>query len=185
MAARASVRHKVLDSASELFYMKGYNATGIQQIVDNAGVAKTSLYEHFTSKEELCIAYLSAQREEWINELVNYCSSAGNYIDWTYKAFEFLSISVKKENFRGCSFLNILGEVPMDSKKILKEVSMTKSQLRALFQNRLTDSPVEDLSDAVYVLFEGAMIEIQVQKDTWPIEASKLILSKLLNQNTI
>ena len=181
MAARPSVRHKVLNSASELFYMQGYNATGIQQIVDNAGVAKTSLYEHFSSKEDLCLAYLSAEREEWISELVDFCSSEKKYTDWALKAFDFLVVSAKKESFRGCSFLNILGEVSMDSKKILKEVTITKSQLRTLFQDRFRDSKAENLSDAIYVLFEGAMIEMQVQRDIWPIEASKTVLLKLLN----
>ena len=181
MSARASVKHKVLDSASELFYLQGYNATGIQQITDNANVAKTSLYEHFRSKEDLCVAYLSQTREEWIDELVAYTRLAENHIEWIYQAFDFLSVSSKKEHFRGCNFLNILGEVSMDSEKILKEVSKTKTQLRDLFKDKFKDTPIEDLGDAIYVLFEGAMVEIQVQKDSWPVEASKLILSKLLN----
>ncbi|MEM7485475.1 MAG: TetR/AcrR family transcriptional regulator [Bacteroidota bacterium] len=179
MSARASVRHKVLDSAAELFYYQGYAATGIQQITDNAKVAKTSLYEHFRSKEDLCVAYLSKTREEWIGNLTDYCDVSNGSVEWTYRAFDFLAISGREEHFRGCSFLNILGEVPMDSEKIINEVSRTKAELRALFDKILSASSNKDLSDAIYVLFEGTMVEIQVQKDVWPVDASKLILDKL------
>lgn len=176
---RASVRRQVLDSAMELFYNQGYTSTGIQQIADNANVAKTSLYAHFTSKEDLCVAYLSETREEWLNALAQYASSAKGVKDWVFKAFDFLGFSAEQENFRGCSFLNIMGELPTDSHRILKEVVITKNRLREMFRVQFVATDHEDLSDAVYVLFEGAMTEVQVQKSTWPIKEAVYLLSKI------
>ena len=46
-------RQAILDSALTLFYEKGYDAVGVQQIVDAAGVTKPTLYYYFGSKQGL------------------------------------------------------------------------------------------------------------------------------------
>jgi len=55
---KISVKERILETASHLFYEKGYNLTGINEIIEKAGVAKASLYSHFRSKEDICLAYL-------------------------------------------------------------------------------------------------------------------------------
>lgn len=46
-------RQAILDSALTLFYEKGYDAVGVQQIVEAAGVTKPTLYYYFGSKQGL------------------------------------------------------------------------------------------------------------------------------------
>ena len=43
----------LLDAALDLFYAKGYDAVGVQEIVDRAGVTKPTLYYYFGSKIEI------------------------------------------------------------------------------------------------------------------------------------
>lgn len=43
-------RQIILDCALELFYKKGYDAVGVQEIVDKAGITKPTLYYYFGSK---------------------------------------------------------------------------------------------------------------------------------------
>lgn len=43
-------RSRILDCALELFYKKGYDAVGVQEIVDKAGITKPTLYYYFGSK---------------------------------------------------------------------------------------------------------------------------------------
>jgi TetR/AcrR family transcriptional repressor of nem operon len=45
------IPERLLGAGLELFLRQGYNATGIQQITDQAGVPKGSFYNHFDSKE--------------------------------------------------------------------------------------------------------------------------------------
>ncbi len=75
-----------------------------------------------------------------------------------------------KENFRGCSFLNILSEIPMDNVKILNVIQAHKADLRNYFLALLKD---DVLSDHIYMLFESSIIESQLFKSNKLIEKSK------------
>ena len=59
-----SKRDQLVDAALELFYRNGFNATGIDKIIAEAGVAKMTLYKHFKSKEELIQAALRRRDEK-------------------------------------------------------------------------------------------------------------------------
>lgn len=58
MGLAASGRERVLRTAAELFYERGFHAVGVDLIIEQAGVAKTTLYRHFPSKDDLIVAYL-------------------------------------------------------------------------------------------------------------------------------
>ena len=51
-------REHIINTAIELFREYGYHATGVDRIINEAGVSKKTLYTHFRSKEELLIAAL-------------------------------------------------------------------------------------------------------------------------------
>jgi AcrR family transcriptional regulator len=55
-----SGRQRILDTAGHLFYRHGFHAVGVDLIIEHAGVAKTTLYRHFASKDQLIVAYLEA-----------------------------------------------------------------------------------------------------------------------------
>ncbi len=57
---------QLLEAAARRFYADGLAATGIDTITAEAGVAKMSLYNDFSSKADLVRAYLEARHEEWL-----------------------------------------------------------------------------------------------------------------------
>ena len=46
-------KRKIFETSMKLFAEKGYDATSIEEITASVGVAKGTLYYHFTSKEEI------------------------------------------------------------------------------------------------------------------------------------
>ncbi len=102
---------RILETASRLFYEQGYNATGINQIIAEAEVAKASFYHHFHSKEELCVAYLRKRHQDWFSWLWREIEQHESAQERLLSLFTFLEQWLPNCNFRGCAFLNIASEV--------------------------------------------------------------------------
>ena len=64
-AERPSARERLLAAADELFYRDGVHSTGIDAVIEKAGVAKGSLYYIFGGKDELVAAYLRGRHERF------------------------------------------------------------------------------------------------------------------------
>src|ERR1700739_942696 len=62
--AKPSARERLLAAASELFYAEGVHTVGIDRVIEQAGVAKASLYNTFGSKGELVRAYLEGRHAD-------------------------------------------------------------------------------------------------------------------------
>ncbi|HEY2773713.1 MAG TPA: TetR/AcrR family transcriptional regulator [Candidatus Binatia bacterium] len=60
-ARGAATRAKIRDAANALFIRQGFEATTVDEIVAQAGVAKGTFYAHFDSKEELLLEYVSTR----------------------------------------------------------------------------------------------------------------------------
>lgn len=172
-----SPRERIIETTFQLFARQGYNSTGINQIISEAEVAKASFYQHFKSKEDLCVEFLKVRHEYWFGELNAYLAKEKDSNSKIIKAFDFLVNMNRKENFRGCSFLNILSEIPMDNTKILSIIQSHKADLRNFFSELLNN---DKLSDHVYMLFESSIIESQLFKSNELIEKSKKIVINLI-----
>jgi AcrR family transcriptional regulator len=71
-------RERILSTTLLLFHKQGFNSTGINQIIEEAKVSKASFYQHFKSKDELCIEFLNRRYDYWISELEKFISGASS-----------------------------------------------------------------------------------------------------------
>jgi len=92
----------IINTASELFYKKGYNLTGINEIIAKADIAKATLYSHFKSKEDLCIAYLEYRDEQLSKNMAAFCEGKAKGDTQLLAILEFLIPFFKSEQFNGC-----------------------------------------------------------------------------------
>jgi len=184
---KQSVRERVIDTASRLFYFKGYNQTGINQIIDEAGVAKASLYQHFRSKEDIAVEYLVRRHSIWMGKLNTYIIDRETPEDKIIGTFDYLLHWLNEVDFRGCGWQNIIVDLPEDHNKIKDQAVYHKNELRNWIHNTLkesikfSDNQSEELGDEILILIEGAIILSQIQKDEWPIQSAKRACVRLLN----
>ena len=64
-APRQPARVRLLKAAGELFYEHGITATGVDAVIERAGVATGSLYKNFSGKDDLVTAYLADRDQRW------------------------------------------------------------------------------------------------------------------------
>lgn len=173
----SSPRNRILDTTFVLFANQGYNSTGINQIIAEANVSKASFYQHFKSKEDLCVEFLNARHVYWFDALNDFIKNEKDLKSKVIASLDFLIHMNEKENFRGCSFLNILAEIPGDNTKILRAIQQHKEDLRNLFSSLISD---DILSDHIYMLFESCITESKMFKSNQLIEKSKSIINNLI-----
>jgi len=171
-------KERILATALRLFHEQGYRATGINQIISDAAVAKASLYLHYKSKEELGIEYLNARQDIWFTQLKHFTDESKKPKKRILAAFDFLTYINEEEHFRGCSFLNMLSEIQNDDARLLASIQRHKQQLRDFFKDILSEEKT-DQTDIIYLLFESAMTESQLFKSHWPVEKAKQAVSDL------
>ena len=64
-----SIRQAIINNASDLFYRNGYNNTEISEIATSSGISEATLFDHFNTKEEICIAHLRHRNEEFSKQV--------------------------------------------------------------------------------------------------------------------
>lgn len=78
-------RQLIMNSALTLFYESGYDAVGVQQIVDSAGVSKPTLYYYFGSKQGLLKALLNEHFQPMEQKLIEASETGKNIPEKLYR----------------------------------------------------------------------------------------------------
>lgn len=103
---------QLLDTAADLFYARGVTATGVDLVAAESGVAKTTMYAHFGSKDGLVAAYLRERGSEWRgslrDEVARRSPDPGGRL---LALFDVLAERLDAPGFRGCPFINAAAEL--------------------------------------------------------------------------
>src|SRR5260221_5608302 len=128
-ANRPSARKRIFDTASELFYLKGIRAVGVETIAAEADTTKMSLYRNFPSKDELVAEWL---REHDANFWQTWDAMARRHPQDPRRqikaAFALLARHVADPKARGCPMAN--AEVENTDKKKHAEQSDETDQAK-------------------------------------------------------
>jgi AcrR family transcriptional regulator len=101
---------KVLSTASRLFYANGVRAVGIEWIVAESGVAKTSLYRHFQTKDELVAAFLEREDREFWQQWDEVVAGTANPRLKLMSLLDWIGKRVSRDGYRGCPQINVAAE---------------------------------------------------------------------------
>jgi len=158
--AKGAAKEHILKVASTLFYTQGIHAVGVDTIVAQAGVAKTTLYDHFPSKDDLVNAYLTIHDQmfwqAWDAALEQHPESAEQQIR---DLFEMLQAGITTPEVLGCAFLSAASEFPdlgQSSHQVaLAHKQKVKTQFQALAQAAGV-AQAEQLAEQLLLLLNGA-----------------------------
>jgi AcrR family transcriptional regulator len=109
-AARPSARERLLAAANELFYDEGIHTVGIDRIIEQAGVAKASLYNTFGSKDELVRAYLQTRHDSVARRIMAAVDRYGTPRERLLAVFEGQGELYAQPGYRGCAFARASAE---------------------------------------------------------------------------
>ncbi|AOJ34265.1 TetR/AcrR family transcriptional regulator [Burkholderia metallica] len=135
-ASAPDTRERILQTASELFYREGTRAVGVDLIVAQAGVAKTSLYRHFATKDDLIEAFLLREDADfwahWDAVAAQYRRTPREELD---AQLQWIGERIARPGYRGCPQINIAAEYADGNHPARKVAVAHKQELR----RRLTE----------------------------------------------
>ncbi len=184
---KPNARERILETAGKLFQERGYSEVGINEIISTADTAKASFYQHFSSKEILCEAWLEAvhHRSDVSREkLLNSSLSAEEKVD---QYFEELETFLVKSNFRGCPYSNTGAVISCETSGINEQIRIHKKSIREFFasicdQHFSNNNQASQTADYLFLLYSGGTTESQNIKDIWPAQSARKA-ARLLMQN--
>ena len=184
----SEIKQSIIETASSLFYRNGYNSTGINEIISETGIAKATLYNHFKSKEDVCLAYLQYKNSVFVKDIKAHCQSLTVGKSQILGVFDFLQLFFLDRDFNGCWCIKTVSEIPKENQKIRSEIQRQKSQFILLISdlisnnlNNLTKDQTQSLSRKVYLMYESAVAESHLHQDDWPIKEMRSLCSQIIS----
>jgi AcrR family transcriptional regulator len=176
-----------METVTRLFYEQGFQATGINQIIEESEVAKASLYEHFPSKEAILHAYLEEATAQWKSDFEEFGKGKAAGEKMILALFDFRKLLAVKRGFKGCTFVRVVYELPNLDEGSLAAVRSYKEYIRnmlktniALLPGKRTPKEVEELVEMIVTLYEGCGVQSSLERGPRAIESARSIAQKLL-----
>ena len=159
---KSKARQRIVETAERLFYAEGIRSVGIDRIIAEAEVAKMTLYNHFSSKDDLILAVLK-YRAEKVNEM--FARSMERHVkkgmDRLEAFFAALKEWFKSPGFRGCPFINALVELADASHPASQFSTEHKESFHEMLKEIITHTrgaKAASVAPAIALMVEGAIV---------------------------
>ena len=186
--ARTNIREEIIRKGAELIHAQGFNATGLQQILQAAGIPKGSFYFYFKSKEAFGL------------EIINYFNAIISAIFTRYlsdkktlplkrleKLFEYFEAAFQKSSYSlGCPIGNLSLELADTNERLrvhlVGVIEALIAQIELCLQEAKCDKSLpanlntDDTARFIFHGFEGAVLHMKVVKSIEPIRAFRSFL---------
>ena len=174
---KANARDKILETASRLFQLQGYHATGLNQIIKESGSPKGSLYYYFPKgKEELAIhavqytnKYVQVQIKESLNKSSDAAQAIQYFIEELSKQFEH------EESIAGMPVGLLAGETALINEPLREVCYAAFQDWEKLFREKMIESGFQEkqageLAVVITCMIEGGILRSLTEKTSAPLQ---------------
>ena len=181
---RAEKREHLIKVASSIFNQYGYHAAGVDKVIEQAGIAKTTLYRHFKTKEDLIVEVLQRVDAEYRERMrISVDNKTEIPKDKILFTFDFLTIWFTNKAFYGCPFTSAAAEYSDKKSPVFQEAKLHKKLMIAYFDELARSAELDNpalIAEQINILHEGAISVAHVAQDYKAAEKAKEVAKKLL-----
>jgi AcrR family transcriptional regulator len=179
-------RDMLLDCARKLFETEGFHTTGIDRILETAGVAKMTLYNNFGSKDLLIVAVLEKASYEMIRRLEEATSQvSSDPYEQILGIFDALALWHSDPEFCGCMFQAAVAEFPDHDSEPAKAAAAHFQRVATMFEQMCSKAELPDpqtLSSMLGMLASGASCSARQTRTRQPADHARQIAEILLER---
>lgn len=159
----ASARERILEAAYELFSSRGVRAVGTEEVLERAGVAKSTLYRHFRTKQDLVLAFLQRREQRWTREFVEAEARRRGSTprERLLAIFDVFDEWFHRDDFEGCSFINVLLETGDVETPLGKASAAHLEYIRSVVCMLAEEADVHDaesFAHSWHILMKGSIV---------------------------
>jgi len=183
-ASASPKRAYLLETAWRLFYRDGYRTVGIDTLLAEANVAKMTLYNHFSSKDELIVAVIKKRSEEILTGLAAAVKAAGKSPRRRLLSiFDWLEVLFGSRDFSGCAFIRAISEYPDTNHPVHRAAWAHKRAVREMLVGLSREASAKNpaaLADNLRLLIDGALVAAHATGKTTPAKMARIAAANLL-----
>ena len=181
------VRERVLATANDLFFSEGIHETGINKLIDQAGVAKASFYSAFPSKDDLVKACLESRHKASLERLRSIEIQTTSLESKISDVFDLLLEAASKSTFRGCAFVVAAIEQHGRNLPAPRWVRIHKVAVRDAFVRMLTSAgikPAKEIAEQLSILYDGSLVTAAFMPKSGAIQRARLMAISLIRDSS-
>ncbi|MEJ1239255.1 TetR/AcrR family transcriptional regulator [Chryseolinea sp. T2] len=126
--------NEVLARAVKLFWLKGYNGTSMQDLVDTLGISRSSLYDTYVDKHTLYLKALEFYKSASQKEICDIAAKTASAKDAMKRLLEFVTNGLLSDKeHKGCFMLNAEVEVAAQDSEVMQIVCENDRQIEEAF----------------------------------------------------
>jgi AcrR family transcriptional regulator len=185
---RDTAQTQLLDAAEALFYGRGIQSVGMDDIRAASGLSLKRLYQLYPAKEQLVEAYLDRRDERWRARLADHVEAARQSgvgpSERLLAVFDWLGRWFGEADFRGCAWVNSYGELGAVSARVAQRARAHKQAFADYLAGLVRDAELPPpLARQLYLLAEGAMVTAGIFASTEPATQAKDAARALINHH--
>lgn len=182
-----SSRERIIHAAHDLFYRLGFHAVGLDGILAEVGVTKTTFYNHFESKEALITEVLRWHDRWWRDTFRERLKSLGG--DTAHgqllAIFDVIAELVRCEEYNGCFFVNVAVQFPLPHDPAHQAAIQHKRSMQEIVRELAAYAGADDpdaLAAELSLLMEGAYVAQQIDRDPQKLVVARNLAALLIER---
>lgn len=161
-----SRRDELVDAAMKVFYRHGFHSTSVDRVLEESGVSRMTLYNHFKSKDELIVAALRRRDEIFRNRMMKFVEGRSSApVDRILAVFDYHEHWFDEPQFCGCMFINASAEFDDPHGPVRRIAAEHKLEILRYLREHCEAAGLRDaaqLAEQLNILLEGAIVTAHV-----------------------
>lgn len=179
----SSKRDLLISCARELFAAEGFHATGIDRIIDQAGVAKMTLYNNFGSKDQLIADVIDGASAGMVQTMRGWTAVSEDPFDQIMLLFDGFGTMFERPEGCGCLIQAAAAEFPDPESVVGQAIRRHHDRVGGLLLELTTAAEChnpQSLASQIALLLAGTQCAARVQRCRAPAEEGKRAAAVLL-----
>jgi TetR/AcrR family transcriptional repressor of lmrAB and yxaGH operons len=184
-----TARDQIIETTCELLELQGYHATGLNQIIEESGSPRGSLYHYFPGgKEELAAESVRRVGQIVLERIRDNLGAVDDPAEAVETFVRRIAAAVEQSGFRaGGPITTVALETASSSERLREECQRIYAGWQAAFADKLVSSGIDEaragrLAQVIIGSIEGGIILCRTQRSRTPLEAAAEAMGTLIRQ---